>query len=49
VIHFEGTTGAELRASFENGIDDYLSHCAERNEEPDRPFKGKILARTEAS
>ncbi len=47
VIHFEGTTAAELRTSFESGIGDYLSHCAEPNEEPDRPFNGKILVRTE--
>jgi len=47
VIHFEGSNAAELRASFEGGIDDYLAHCAERGEEPDRPFNGKILLRTE--
>ena len=28
-------------------IDDYLALCAERGEEPDRPFNGKILLRTE--
>lgn len=47
VIHFEGTSAAELRASFESGIDDYLAHCAERGVEPDRPFNGRILVRTE--
>ncbi|HWK45910.1 MAG TPA: type II toxin-antitoxin system HicB family antitoxin [Stellaceae bacterium] len=47
IIHFEGSNAAELRASFEGGIDDYLAHCAERGEEPDRPFNGKILVRTE--
>jgi predicted HicB family RNase H-like nuclease len=46
VIHFEGSNAAELHASFEGGVDDYLSHCAERHEEPDRPFNGKILVRT---
>ena len=29
VIHFEGTNAAELRSSFEGGIDDYLLQCAE--------------------
>ena len=29
VIHFEGSNAAELRASFESGIDDYLAQCAE--------------------
>lgn len=47
VVHFEGTTAEELKASFEAGIDDYLALCAERGEEPDRPFNGKILVRTE--
>jgi predicted HicB family RNase H-like nuclease len=47
VIHFEGTNAAELRASFEGGIDDYLAHCIKRGEAPDRPFNGKILVRTD--
>ena len=46
IIHFEGSNAAELRASFEGGIEDYLTLCAERGEEPDRPFNGKILVRT---
>ncbi len=46
VIHFEGTNAAELLASFQSGIDDYLALCAERGEEPDKPFNGKILVRT---
>jgi predicted HicB family RNase H-like nuclease len=47
VIHFEGTNAAEVLASFQAGIDDYLALCAERGEEPDKPFNGKILVRTE--
>lgn len=47
VIHFEGTSAADLRASFESGIDDYLAQCTENGEEPDKPFNGKILVRTE--
>jgi len=47
VIHFEGTTADGLKDSFQAGIDDYLALCAERGEEPDRPFNGKILLRTE--
>src|ERR1700735_4343758 len=46
VIHFEGSNAAELHASFEGGVDDYLSHCAERHEEPDRPSNGKTRVRT---
>jgi len=47
VIHFEGATAAELLQSFRDGIDDYLVLCAERGEEADRPFNGKILVRTD--
>jgi len=47
VIHFEGANAEELLASFRAGIDDYLALCLERGEEPDRPFNGKILVRTE--
>ena len=46
VIHFEGSSADEVVRSFRNGIDDYLALCAERGEEPDRPFNGKILVRT---
>jgi predicted HicB family RNase H-like nuclease len=47
VIHFEGATAEELKASFQASIDDYLALCAERNEQADRPFNGKILVRTD--
>jgi predicted HicB family RNase H-like nuclease len=47
VIHFEGADASELLASFHQGIDEYLAFCAERGEQPDKPFNGKILVRTE--
>jgi predicted HicB family RNase H-like nuclease len=47
VIHFEGTTAEELKAAFQASIDDYLALCRERREQPDKPFNGKILVRTE--
>ena len=43
VIHFEGSNADELFAAFKESIDNYLSLCVERGEEPDRPFNGKIL------
>lgn len=45
VIHFRGSNAEELMASFREGIDDYLAFCAERGEEPDKPFSGKMLVR----
>ncbi|HWG21036.1 MAG TPA: type II toxin-antitoxin system HicB family antitoxin [Terracidiphilus sp.] len=47
VIHFEGSTARELAKAFRDSIDSYLELCAETGQEPDRPFNGKILVRTE--
>lgn len=47
VIHFEGSTARELTRAFRDSIDAYLELCAEEGKEPDRPFNGKILVRTE--
>lgn len=47
VIHFEGSTARELERAFRQSIDSYLDLCAEDGREPDRPFSGKILLRTE--
>ncbi len=47
VIHFEGTTARELKRAFRESIDAYLKFCAEKGQQPDRPFNGKILLRTE--
>ena len=47
VIHFEGTTADELKEAFKASIEDYLALCRERGEQPDKPFTGKILVRTE--
>ena len=45
VIFFEGTTVDELNKEFRFSIDDYLAMCAERGEEPDRPYSGKVALR----
>ena len=47
VIHFEGETATELERAFRESIDSYLELCAENGQQPDRPFNGKILLRTE--
>ncbi len=36
---------ALVQQAFRNSIDDYLDFCAERNEEPDKPFSGKFVVR----
>lgn len=45
VVTFQGTTVEELKQAFKDSVDDYLDYCAERGEEPDKPFSGKFLMR----
>jgi predicted HicB family RNase H-like nuclease len=45
VITFEGSTFAEVEQAFRDSIDDYLAFCAERGEQPDRAYSGKIPLR----
>ena len=40
VIFFEGTSVEQLDKEFRLSIDDYLTICAQRGREPDRPFSG---------
>jgi predicted HicB family RNase H-like nuclease len=47
VVHFEGATAKELARAFRASIDSYLKYCEETGQEPDRPFNGKILLRTD--
>lgn len=42
VITFQGTSVDELRQALEDSVEDYLAFCAERGEEPDRPFSGRF-------
>lgn len=45
VITFQGKTVEELHKVFEDSIEDYLSFCKERGEEPERPFSGRLTIR----
>ena len=42
VITFQGQSVAELKKAFEDSVEDYFTFCAERGEEPDRPFTGRF-------
>ena len=44
-ITFQADTVKALRKAFVASVDDYLAYCAERGEEPDKPFSGKFLVR----
>jgi predicted HicB family RNase H-like nuclease len=45
VITFQGTSVQELEGAFRDSVDDYLAFCAERGEDPDRPFSGRLMVR----
>ena len=45
VITFQGTSVAELKKAFEDSVDDYLAFCAQRGEEPEKPFSGNLVIR----
>src|SRR5436189_3873342 len=45
VITFQGASVLELKKAFHGSVDDYLAFCAERGEEPDKPFSGQFVTR----
>ncbi len=47
VITFEGETVKELKKAFQDSVNDYLAFCAERGEEPEKPYSGKFVVRVE--
>ncbi len=47
VITFEGETVIELRRAFQDSVDDYLEFCAERGENPEKPYSGRFVVRVE--
>lgn len=45
VITFEGETVADLRAAFQEAVDDYLTTCAEMGKDPQKPYSGRVMFR----
>jgi predicted HicB family RNase H-like nuclease len=45
VIAYSGTTVPELKAAFEETVDDYLATCKELGDEPELPCKGSFNVR----
>ena len=43
VIVFEGDSVEEVEQAFRESVDDYLAFCAERGEEPEKPYSGKSI------
>lgn len=45
LISYEGTTAKTLIRSFHEAVDDYLILCQERNELPEKAYKGSFNVR----
>ncbi|CAG0996419.1 hypothetical protein MTYP_02584 [Methylophilaceae bacterium] len=45
VISFHGESVAELRAAFEEAVDDYLETCKKLGREPSKPYSGQFRLR----
>jgi len=45
VISFTGRNVEELTESFHDSVDDYLTWCAERGKQPQKPYSGKFTVR----
>src|SRR5229473_3942018 len=44
-ITFQGVSVKKLRKAFKDSIEDYLTFCKQRGEEPDKPFSGQFVTR----
>ena len=47
VVGFHGEAVKELRAAFEEAVDDYLDTCAKLKRSPQKPYSGKLSLRLE--
>jgi predicted HicB family RNase H-like nuclease len=45
VITFQGTSVTEATQAFHDSVDDYLEFCAERGEQPEKPYSGNFVVR----
>lgn len=45
VVTFQGRSVQELRRAFRDSVEDYLAFCAQRGEEPEKPFSGRFVVR----
>jgi predicted HicB family RNase H-like nuclease len=47
VITFQGTSVSETVQAFHDSVDDYLELCAQRGEQPEKPYSGHFVVRIE--
>ncbi|MCK4761898.1 MAG: type II toxin-antitoxin system HicB family antitoxin [Candidatus Aminicenantes bacterium] len=44
-VLYEGRSVEELKKNFQEAVEDYIEACEDMGKKPQKPFKGKILAR----
>lgn len=49
LVSFEGASVSELKASFEEAVEDYLETCAEIGKVPEKAYKGTFNVRVSSS
>ncbi len=49
IVGFHGESVAELRAAFEEAVDDYLATCEKLNRSPQHPYSGKVMLNIDPS
>lgn len=49
VVCFHGESVSELRAAFEEAVDDYLETCEKLGKQPQRPYSGNVMLRLDPS
>lgn len=45
IVGFHGESVTELRAAFEEAVDDYLESCAQVGRPPQKPYSGNLMLR----
>jgi predicted HicB family RNase H-like nuclease len=45
LVNFEGESVKELKKSFEDAVNDYISFCEEIGKDPQKPYKGNFNIR----
>ena len=46
VISYYGSSVEELKAELKNSVEEYLTICAEKGRDPEKPFSGNLSIRT---
>lgn len=47
VISFEADKASDLRARFEEAVEDYIAHCKQIGKAPQKPYSGSLMLRVD--